>query len=82
MLEVENAYRSIGRLVAVDHCSFRVAEASIAGLIGPNGAGKSMRAALASPTVLLRAQYSSAWWERFRRRGANLHTNQQSSSRR
>jgi branched-chain amino acid transport system ATP-binding protein len=41
MLEVQNATKRFGGLVAVDRASLRVEAGSITGLIGPNGAGKT-----------------------------------------
>ena len=41
LLEVENAYKAFGDLVAVNSVSFKVGHSEIVGLIGPNGAGKS-----------------------------------------
>jgi branched-chain amino acid transport system permease protein len=41
VLEVDNARKSFGGLVAVNNVSFSVKSGEIMGLIGPNGAGKS-----------------------------------------
>jgi ABC-type branched-subunit amino acid transport system ATPase component len=41
LLEVSGLCKRFGGLVAVDDCSFTVAEESITGLIGPNGSGKT-----------------------------------------
>jgi ABC-type branched-subunit amino acid transport system ATPase component len=41
LLEVSGLSKRFGGLVAVDACSFTVAEGSITGLIGPNGSGKT-----------------------------------------
>ncbi|HLM38216.1 MAG TPA: ABC transporter ATP-binding protein [Microvirga sp.] len=41
MLEVQNATKRFGGLVAVNQASLKVAAGSITGLIGPNGAGKT-----------------------------------------
>jgi len=40
-LEVEGLRKQFGGIVAVDDCSFSVAEGTLAGLIGPNGSGKT-----------------------------------------
>jgi ABC-type branched-subunit amino acid transport system ATPase component len=40
-LTVEGVWRSFGGVMAVNGCSFTVADNSITGLVGPNGAGKS-----------------------------------------
>jgi ABC-type branched-subunit amino acid transport system ATPase component len=41
LLEVDAASKRFGGVVAVDKCSFEVAEGTITGLIGPNGSGKT-----------------------------------------
>jgi len=41
LLQVENASKHFGGLVAVDRLTFDVKESEILGIIGPNGAGKS-----------------------------------------
>jgi ABC-type branched-subunit amino acid transport system ATPase component len=41
LLEVQGLTRRFGELVAVDNCSFDVAEGNITALIGPNGSGKT-----------------------------------------
>jgi branched-chain amino acid transport system ATP-binding protein len=41
LLEIEGARKRFGGVVAVDDCSFGVAEGTITGLIGPNGSGKT-----------------------------------------
>ena len=41
LLEVDGARKRFGGVVAVDDCSFAVAEGTITGLIGPNGSGKT-----------------------------------------
>ena len=41
LLEVAGLSRRFGGLVAVDGCSFTVAEGGVTGLIGPNGSGKT-----------------------------------------
>ena len=41
LLEVEDAHKRFGGVVAVDGCSFEVAAGTITGLIGPNGSGKT-----------------------------------------
>lgn len=41
MIRFDNVTMRFGGLVAVDKCSFTVADGSITGLIGPNGAGKT-----------------------------------------
>jgi neutral amino acid transport system ATP-binding protein len=41
LLEVEEVSKRFGGVVAVDDCSFAVAEGTITGLIGPNGSGKT-----------------------------------------
>jgi ABC-type branched-subunit amino acid transport system ATPase component len=41
LLEVENATKRFGGVVAVDACSFSVQAGTITGLIGPNGSGKT-----------------------------------------
>ena len=41
LLEVEEARKRFGGVVAVDGCSFTVAAGTITGLIGPNGSGKT-----------------------------------------
>lgn len=38
MLKVENLSKRFGGVIAVDGCSFEIAEGTITGLIGPNGA--------------------------------------------
>jgi neutral amino acid transport system ATP-binding protein len=41
LLEVEQARKRFGGVVAVDDCSFAVEAGTITGLIGPNGSGKT-----------------------------------------
>lgn len=41
MIECDDLTRRFGSITAVDHVSFRVANASIFGFLGPNGSGKS-----------------------------------------
>jgi ABC-type branched-subunit amino acid transport system ATPase component len=41
LLEVEQARKRFGGVVAVDDCSFTVEAGTITGLIGPNGSGKT-----------------------------------------
>jgi ABC-type branched-subunit amino acid transport system ATPase component len=41
MLRIDALSKHFGGLVAVDGCSFEVAEGGITGLIGPNGSGKT-----------------------------------------
>jgi ABC-type branched-subunit amino acid transport system ATPase component len=41
LLEVEDARKRFGGVVAVDGCSFQVQAGTITGLIGPNGSGKT-----------------------------------------
>src|SRR6266508_4688899 len=41
LLEVDGVTKRFGGVVAVDHCSFTVAEGTITALIGPNGSGKT-----------------------------------------
>ncbi|MBV9862021.1 MAG: ABC transporter ATP-binding protein [Alphaproteobacteria bacterium] len=41
MLEVDNATKAFGSLVAVDQVSLRVAQGELRAIIGPNGAGKT-----------------------------------------
>lgn len=41
LLEVEDARKRFGGVVAVDGCSFEVQPGTITGLIGPNGSGKT-----------------------------------------
>ena len=41
LLEVEGLAKRFGGVVAVDGCSFAVADGTITGLIGPNGSGKT-----------------------------------------
>jgi branched-chain amino acid transport system permease protein len=48
LLDVRNARKAFGGLVAVDDLTFRVMPGEIVGLIGPNGAGKSTTFALIS----------------------------------
>jgi ABC-2 type transport system ATP-binding protein len=40
-VEVRNVSKAFGKLQAVDHADFQVAEGEIFGFLGPNGAGKS-----------------------------------------
>jgi ABC-2 type transport system ATP-binding protein len=41
IVQVENLYKSYGRIKAVDNVSFKVDRGEIFGLVGPNGAGKT-----------------------------------------
>jgi branched-chain amino acid transport system ATP-binding protein len=41
LLNIEHVTKRFGGIMAVDDCSFGIAEGSITGLIGPNGAGKT-----------------------------------------
>lgn len=41
LLEIDDVHKVFGGLVAVQGCTFDIAEGSITGLIGPNGAGKT-----------------------------------------
>jgi len=41
LLEVQNVSKAFGGIQALNTCSLRVEEGSIAGLIGPNGSGKT-----------------------------------------
>ena len=41
MIEVQNLYKSFGKVVAVDNLSLKAEDGSITGLLGPNGAGKT-----------------------------------------
>src|SRR3954470_16469454 len=41
LLEIERLSKRFGGVMAVDGCSFSVAEGSITALIGPNGSGKT-----------------------------------------
>lgn len=41
MIEVSNARKQFGKVLAVDDVSFSAADGRITGLLGPNGAGKS-----------------------------------------
>ena len=41
LLEVRNASKSFGSLVAVDRVSLRVEQGELRAIIGPNGAGKT-----------------------------------------
>ena len=55
LLEVRNASRAFGSLMAVNNVSFTVGQGELLGLIGPNGAGKStlynLIAGVLSPTA-------------------------------
>jgi branched-chain amino acid transport system ATP-binding protein/branched-chain amino acid transport system permease protein len=53
LLEVRNARKVFGGLVAVDDLTFEVRAGEIVGLIGPNGAGKSTTFALISGALPL-----------------------------
>ena len=55
LLEVRNARKAFGGLVAVDDLTFTVGAGEIVGLIGPNGAGKSTTFALISGALPLSA---------------------------
>jgi branched-chain amino acid transport system ATP-binding protein len=41
LLEVDSITRRYGGILALDACSFRIAEGETIGLVGPNGSGKS-----------------------------------------
>jgi ABC-2 type transport system ATP-binding protein len=41
IISADNLVKSFGKLVAVDHLSFRVRQGRTVGLVGPNGAGKT-----------------------------------------
>ena len=41
LLEVKDAYKRFGGVVAVDECTFAVEQGTVTGLIGPNGSGKT-----------------------------------------
>jgi branched-chain amino acid transport system ATP-binding protein len=41
LLEVDRLSKRFGGVLAVDDCSFSVAEGTITALIGPNGSGKT-----------------------------------------
>ena len=41
LLEVDNACKRFGGVIAVDECTFSVEAGTITGLIGPNGSGKT-----------------------------------------
>lgn len=53
LLEVRNARKTFGGLVAVDNLSFDLRAGEILGVIGPNGAGKSTTFALISGALAL-----------------------------
>ena len=41
MIEVQNLFKSFGKVVAVDDVSLKANDGRITGLLGPNGAGKT-----------------------------------------
>jgi len=53
LLQVRNARKQFGGLVAVNDLSFEIRQGEILGLIGPNGAGKSTTFALISGALAL-----------------------------
>ncbi len=57
-IEVENLTKHYGKLLAVDHTSFRVEQGDLFGFLGPNGAGKTTTVRML--TGIIRADEGSA----------------------